>query len=594
MDHERQPRAPRLGRASRILAYRGRLAGLAALSVGLVVVEIGLFGHSPFVPAAQRMVDFVVAGLLLAMLHRLNRHMAARGAAPVVNVPEEALLWVLLGAAALAAVLDFAGAETAARVLSVSSLSLFTKAAVAYESLKVAVALPRFVLAGRVARLGVSPAAAVALSFALLIAAGTILLSIPQATAGGRLTKPVDALFTAASASCVTGLIVHDTPTHWSLFGQLVILGLLQIGGLGTMTMATVMRLLLRRRTPVLTRFALRDTLAPLATGDLAHLAVRIVQFTLMCEGVGAAVLTLWWWAGGMKLHRAAYSAVFHAVSAFCNAGFSVFSNSLEDFAGDPVVNIVIGGLIIVGGLGFPAVADMYHFFRDLRAGRRPHLALHTRLVLVTTAVLLAAGFAFFALVEWNGAFAGRPAGQKLWAAVFASLTPRTAGFDTVPPAKFSVASQLVTIALMTIGASPGSTGGGIKTTTAALLLILIVAMARGQRSVHIARRSVAEATRHRAFAIAGLMVSALFLVTLGLCITERGVDLAKALFEAASALGTVGLSLGLTPYLSTLGRLLITVAMYVGRVGPLTLALAILAPRREVVEYPHEDVMVG
>ena len=594
MHDERGEQTPRLGRASRILAYRGRLAGLAALGIGLVVVEIGLFGHAPIVPPAQRLVDALLVALLLAMLHRLNQHMAARGAPPVMHVPEEALLWVLLGGAALAPIFHTVGMDTPSRVLSVASLSLFTKAAVAYEGLKVASALPRAVLAGRVARLGVSPAAAVALSFALLIAAGTILLSIPAATASGRLTKPVDALFTATSASCVTGLIVHDTPTHWSLFGQLVILALLQIGGLGTMTMAAVMRLLLRRRTPVLTRFALRDTFAPLGTGDLAHLALRIVQFTAICEGLGAALLTLRWWAEGMSWAQAAYRGLFHSISAFCNAGFSVFSNSLEDYAADPVVNIVVGGLIIVGGLGFPAVADIYHFFRDLRAGRRAHLALHTRLVLITTAVLLAGAFVFFVLVEWNGAFAGRPPAERMWAALFASITPRTAGFDTVVPAKFSVASQFVTIALMTVGASPGSTGGGVKTTTAALIVVLILAMARGERTLHMARRSIGEETRHRAFAIFGLMLAALFAVTLILCLTEPGVDLNAAMFEAASALGTVGLSLGLTKYLTTAGRLVITAAMYVGRIGPLTLALAILAPRRHVVEYPREEVMVG
>ncbi|MBC7287850.1 MAG: hypothetical protein H5T86_07360, partial [Armatimonadetes bacterium] len=399
-----------LGRASRILAYRTRLAALAALAIGLIFVQIGLFQHAAIVPWQQRAADAVLVALLLIAVYRLNQHMSARGARPVATAPEEALLWVLFGSAAVAILTRTGGLRAVADALSIAALSIFTEVVVAYEALKIALALPRAVLVARVARLTVSPSATVALSFAVVIAAGTILLNLPAATAGGRLTRPVDALFTATSATCVTGLIVHDTPTHWSFFGQLVILALIQIGGLGTMTLGTTMRTLLRQRLSVIERVAMRDTVAPVARADIAHLAARIVQFTAVCELAGALVLALWWWSGGMPFLLAMWKGLFHAVSAFCNAGFSLFSNSLEDFAGDPVVNVVICSLIVVGGLGFPAVTDIWRYAKARLARRRAHLSLHTRLVLLTTAALIIGAATFFAAVEWNGAFARRPA----------------------------------------------------------------------------------------------------------------------------------------------------------------------------------------
>ncbi len=586
------PHPPRLGRADRIVAYRPRLAALAGLALGLVIIHLGLFGGEPLVPLQQRAADGTVAILLLAMIRRLHAHFLHRGAAWGLSPAYEALLWVLAGASVIAPVAAVLRLTGVAEALSLASLSILTKLAVVYVAIRVSSRIRRIILAADAARLVVPASAAVVLSFGLVITFGAMLLSLPSATADGVPARPVDALFTATSASCVTGLIVKDTPRDWSLFGQIVILVLIQVGGLGTMTMASVLRLLTQRRSTVLQRLVLRDTVAP-GAADVLHVVRRVVYFTLLCEGLGALLLWWRWAAAGRPVARAAYEGLFHGVSAFCNAGFSLFSTSLEHWVADPVVNLVVGGLIVLGGIGFPVVMDLAHWARVHLAHGRCRISLHTDVALQTTALLLVVGFALFLILEWDAAFRDLPPAGKCLAASFASITPRTAGFDTVPPAESSLPSQWTTMALMFIGASPGSTGGGIKTVTAAVLTLLVFGMARGRRRLHTGHRSVGEVTRHRAFAIAALMACAAFLVTFGLALTEQS-DLATLLFEALSALGTVGLSLGVTSLLSTAGRLILTLAMYAGRVGPLTLALAVPPARPVAVEYPEEDMMVG
>lgn len=591
MDASQRP-AGSLGQAQRILAYGPRLSVVAGLALGLTIIHIGLFGQTPTVPAAQRIADAVLCAALLALMWRLRQHFAARGAQWPLSHAEEAAVWVLAGASALAPVAGLLGLTMMAGALSLSSLSILAKLLVVYEGVKLAGRARQAALTADVVRLAVPPAAAVVLSFGAMIAVGSLLLSLPAASSDGVPVRPIDALFTATSASCVTGLIVKDTPRDWSPFGQAVILLLLQIGGLGTMTLASVLRLLAHRRSTVLQRLAIRDTVAP-GAHDVLHVVKRVVQFTVICEAAGALVLWWRWVTAGTDVWKALYNGVFHSISAFCNAGFSVFSDSLEQWVADPVVNLVVGGLIIVGGIGFPVVIDLAHWLKARLGGRRLHLSLHTKLVLTTSALLLVLGFAVFLILEWDGAFAHLTPGGKCLAAAFASLTPRTAGFDTVPPARFSLASKWTTMALMFVGASPGSTGGGIKTATAGVLMIVVIGMARGRGKVRVLRRSIGESSRHRAFAVASLMAAAAFIVTFSLAVTEHS-DLTTVLFESLSALGTVGLSLGLTPLLSTAGRLIVSMAMYVGRVGPLTLALAVPPARPVPVEYPEEEVMVG
>lgn len=577
---------------ARILAYRPTLAILAGLALGLIIVHLGLFGQQPVVPVAQRLADAAVIAPLLLAMRRLRKHLTAQDMTWNIGTAHEALVWVLAAASLMAPAAALLGFRSVSAMLSGALLSLFTKVVVVYAGIRLSSRLHERTLVGAL-RLPVPAASAVVISFGLLIVAGAILLSLPVASSPeSRSARPVDALFTAASASCVTGLIVRDTPRDWSLFGQLVILLLIQIGGLGTMTMASVLRMFSQRRSTIIERLVVQDTVAPGAS-DVARVVRLIVGFTFLCESVGALLLAYRWILAGHGVARSLYEGVFHAISAFCNAGFSVFSNNLEDWAADPIVSLTVCVLIVVGGIGFPVVLDLAHCLRSRRLGRRVQLTLHSRLALLTTALLIVAGIALFVVLEWDAAFGNLAPQGKLLAATFASITPRTAGFDTVAPSKFSLASQWITMALMFIGASPGSTGGGVKTTTLAVLSLLVIGMARGERRVNAMRRSIGEMSRHRAFAIMAMMGSAAFLATFTLATTERS-DLAKVLYEVLSALGTVGLSLGITPLLSTVGRLIITLLMYLGRVGPLTLALAVAPPKPSAIEYAQEDVMVG
>ncbi len=588
---------------------RKRLVALAMVSLAIALLQVATMGGRPYAPALLRLADLILLGAALAVAYRVNSLFIRRARPAPVRDPEVALLWVLAGATALALVarpvaslLALAGAASdtlrlLGDILGLNMLSLIAKLALVYVSLRAGAVVLAAMTPGRLPRLAFPPAAAVALSFAIMILLGAALLSLPFATALGQPPDPLDALFTATSASCVTGLIVQDTPSYWSTFGHIVILVLLQIGGLGTMTLAAVLRLLLRRRLTVLEQLAVRDTIGPPGLADIVRVVRRIILFTVVCEIIGAALLASRWWAKSavMPAGYAAWIGLFHSVSAFCNAGFSLFSTSLEHYVGDLFTVAVIGGLIIIGGLGFPVIIDVARWLKAVHLRRRRFLTLHSRLVIVTTALLLTIGFAALLVLEWDGAFSDLPPATKVLAAAFAAITPRTAGFDTVPPARFTTAGKLLTIILMFIGASPGSTGGGIKTATFAVLALLIWVMSRGQEDIYVFRRSLGEGSRHRAFAIAGLMTCAVFALTLTLCITEAGkADFIDILFEAVSALGTVGLSCGVTRTLSAAGKLAIIVAMYVGRVGPLTLALSIAPRRRPPFRFPAEDVMVG
>jgi trk system potassium uptake protein TrkH len=451
-----------------------------------------------------------------------------------------------------------------------------------------------YLLPGSLRTTPLSPALLVAGSFALVITTGTVLLCLPLAAATGLPHDASTALFTATSATCVTGLIVVDTPSAFSPFGHLTLLLLMQVGGLGIMTFSVLFGLLAGRRFSLLQRLVVHDTLILQHPEGLAKTLRAIAAFVFVIEAIGAALLTCNWWLVGMPLPEALRQGVFHAVSAFNNAGFSLFPNSLENWVADPVTTLVVVGLIVLGGLGFPVVTDLSHYWHEWRAGRRAQLTLHTRLVLATTGLLTVGGIVLLLALEWNHTLSALPFESKLLAAVFQSVTPRTAGFNTLPMAQLAVASQFLLVVLMFIGASPGSTGGGIKTTTLGIIVVQTLSMLRDADRVHLWRRAIPEGARHRAFAIALLFLTGVLTVTLLLTITE-GTDLMSALFETTSAFGTVGLSLGLTPYLSQAGRLLLVVAMYVGRIGPLTLALSIRRTRREgLLSYPDGEVMVG
>jgi len=443
----------------------------------------------------------------------------------------------------------------------------------------------------RGARINLTPAQTLVLGFLAAIAVGTALLVLPVASADGESMGLVNALFEATSAVCVTGLVVVDTGSELSLFGQLVILALIQIGGLGIMTMSTLVALILGKRIGLKERILIQRSMGYVNLAGLVRLTRYVLVIAAVIQGMGALLLTLRW-AWQYPLGRAAYLGIFHSISAFNNAGFDLFGVSLEGYVTDPYVNIVMGALIVIGGVGFTVIVDVLS-----ARGTRKKLSLHTRIVLRTTALLLLVGFLGFLILEFsNPATLGPlPLGGKVLAAAFQSITPRTAGFNTVPIDQVGGATALFLMLLMFIGGSPGATAGGIKTTTLVAVLTSVWATVSGRGEVVIFERRLSRETIDRALAIFFIALSVVMLTAVLLLVTETGPFL-DVVFEAMSAFGTVGLSRGITPELSTAGRLIVTVTMFIGRVGPLTLAVA-LAQRqttRAEVSYPEEKIMIG
>jgi trk system potassium uptake protein TrkH len=438
-------------------------------------------------------------------------------------------------------------------------------------------------------RIQLSAPQVIVLSFGVTILVGTLLLSLPAASADGKGIGLLNAYFTASSATCVTGLVVVSTGADLSLFGQLVVLALIQIGGLGLMTMTTFVFLLMGRRITLRSRLLIQESLGQSNLAGLVRLIKSILLFTFISEAVGAILLGLWF-SRTMPPLQAAYFGLFHAVSAFCNAGFDLFGDSLVRFASDPVVVIIITALIIAGGLGFLVLRNLGYRRQEGR------LTLHTQVVLRTTLALLAVGFVVILLVERDnpGTLGRLPLHGRILSAWFTSVTPRTAGLNVVPTELLRPATLLLMLALMFIGASPGGTGGGIKTTTAWVVLQSVWTTIQGRREIDSAGRSLPREIADRAVAIAAISMG-LVLVVAAILLTTESQPFLPVLFETVSAFGTVGLSMGVTPTLSALGRVLIALTMLAGRVGPFTLVVA-LATRRPPadVHLPEERVLVG
>ncbi|MFP4056141.1 MAG: TrkH family potassium uptake protein [Candidatus Brocadiia bacterium] len=447
-----------------------------------------------------------------------------------------------------------------------------------------------------VSQLRLHPAKLMVASFAAAIAVGTLLLLLPAASATGWSIGVVDALFTATSAVCVTGLIVKDTGSDFTLFGQLVILVLLQLGGLGIMTFSAVVVMAFGRTLSKSREVVMQDLLDQDSVREMLALLRFIALSTLLVEAVGAAALFA---ALGPRLGYSVgtfYTAIFHAVSAFCNAGFSLFTTSMEQFTSSASITLVMAALIVAGGLGFPVLRDlaMLGRLRRASAGRPARLRVQTKVVLATSAVLLVVGTVVFYATEAEGTLAGMSRGQRLLASFFQAVTARTAGFNTVRIGQVGSAGLLLLMVLMFVGASPGSTGGGVKTTTAAILWQAMRSALRQRRQVEFFDRTVPPETVRRAVAL--VVLSALVLVVWMVALMSVEEQSFEALaFEATSAFGTVGLSTGATPRLTEAGRLLVTTLMFVGRLGPLTLALSFLGEARPAAyAYPEERIMIG
>lgn len=448
-----------------------------------------------------------------------------------------------------------------------------------------------------------SPARLLAVSFSGLIAAGTLLLSLPLAAEPGQHITLLDALFTATSAVCVTGLIVVDTPRAFSTFGEVVILLLIQAGGLGYMTISTVAAALIGRRPSLQERLALQEALNVESLEGIARFARTVAATAFTFEAVGAILLTARF-AWDYSLDHAAYLGLFHAVSAFNNAGFSLFSDNLMGYRADPVVNLVIPLLIISGGLGFLVLRELRTAFKGVDGIRSLNrLSVHSRLVIVLTLGLVTIATVLLLLLEGSNprTLGGLSWGEAVGAAWFQAVTPRTAGFNTIDIGAMTPAALFLLMVLMFIGTAPGSTGGGVKVTTFGVTVAALWATVRGLGEPVVFGRRIPAETVGRAFLISLIAFLALN-VTAGLLLVTERRDLLSTLFETTSAFGTVGLSMGqpgsplsLAGHFSAVGRLLLILMMFVGRVGPLTLAFAVAGKPQDLrVRYPEAKVSIG
>ncbi|SFR14404.1 TrkH family potassium uptake protein [Desulfoscipio geothermicus] len=433
-----------------------------------------------------------------------------------------------------------------------------------------------------------NPPQLLALSFLGLIFLGSILLSTPWAAKDGT-TDYLTALFTATSAVCVTGLVVVDTGTHWTMFGQLVILLMIQVGGLGVMSFATFFALLLGKRIQLRQRLIMQQALNQPTMEGIVKIFRYLLFFSFIIEAVAGLVLAIHW-VPDMGLPKALWYGIFHSISAFNNAGFDLFGNftSLTGQTTDLVVNLVISGLFVTGGLGFVVLYEILHYPKTRK------LSLHSRMVLITTMLLIGIGFTVILASEYNHALRNLSPGGKILAAYFQAVTPRTAGFNSLELTSLLLSSQLLIMFLMFIGGSPGSTAGGIKTTTFTILWLAIYSILRGKKDTEILGRRIDHREVFRALAIVLLALLLIFLITFLVSLTHEA-DFTKVLFEVVSAMGTVGLSLGLTTELNDPGKILIMITMFLGRLGPLTIGYALAYDKKQPdVRYPEGKIMIG
>jgi trk system potassium uptake protein TrkH len=445
---------------------------------------------------------------------------------------------------------------------------------------------------------GARPEHRIMLLFFAAIVAGTILLALPVSGGKNGQIGLVDALFTATSAVCVTGLTVVDTGSDFSLFGQIVILVLIQLGGLGILTFATLLLVSLGARLSFQNRLGLTQTVSTLSGLRHTFLLKAVIITTFTIELIGAVAL-FFCFQGDFPIGKAAYLAVFHSIAAFCNAGFSTFSNSMEGYCNSAPVLLTLSFLIVLGGLGFTVITELL----DRMRFRKSALSLHTKLCLVTTAALLVCGTAAILISESRSLFHDETFRYSLLNSFFQSVTSRTAGFNSVPQASLTETGIAVTILLMFIGASPGSTGGGVKTTTLAVVFLVMIKRLVGRSTVTAFHRSISTESIVRSLAIlllATLVIVASFILLM--FVEEEPVPhtmnkgwFVEVLFDTVSAFGTVGLSLGITPSLNDIGKIILSMVMFIGRVGLLTLAFSLARPhKRGEIVYAEESVTVG
>jgi trk system potassium uptake protein len=436
------------------------------------------------------------------------------------------------------------------------------------------------------------PVQILVVGFAIVILIGACVLTLPIASSEGIRTPFIDALFTATTSVCVTGLVTVDTGTHWSYFGKTTILMLIQIGGLGFMTFATLISLIIRKKITLQERLVMAEAMNTFSLQGLVKLVRYILLFTFSVEGIGALLLSLVF-IPEFGIGKGIYYSIFHSVSAFCNAGIDLIGNfrSITPYAENPIIILTIGALIVSGGLGF----IVWHEIFDYR--KKKKLSLHSKLVLTVTAVLIVGGAILMFIFEFNNSATMQPmsAKGKFLSSLFAAITPRTAGYNSISTADMTPAGRFLTIILMFIGGSPGSTAGGIKTTTAGLLVMTVISVIRGREDTEIYERRISKDTIFKGLTISVIGITLVIVVSMILSITEVGASLEYIIYEVTSAFGTVGLTLGLTTKLTTIGKAVIAFTMFCGRVGPLTIILALGKNHsNNTIRYPEDKILVG
>lgn len=428
--------------------------------------------------------------------------------------------------------------------------------------------------------------------FIVLIMVGAMLLSMPIASQNGKSTNFMDCLFVSTSATCVTGLVTVDTGTHWNYIGKTIILILMEIGGLGFMSISTLIALLVGRRITLQERIVIQESLNSFKLQGIVKLSKYILLFTFSTQLLGAISLSTQF-IPQFGIGKGIYYSIFHSISAFCNAGIDLMGNykSLTSYYDNTVVMVTIMSLIIIGGLGFYVWREIYEYKHTKK------LSTHSKVVIHTTICLLIVGsiLMYFFEVKNVNTIGNMGTKGKILSSIFAAVTPRTAGFNSISTSDMTRGGKFLTMILMLIGGSPGSTAGGLKTTTIAILIMTIVSVVRGRSDTEIYKRRISKATVYRAFAILGIAICFLVAATMILCITEKGDSLEAIIYEVISAFGTVGLTLGITPGLSEIGKLVIIVTMYCGRVGLLTVVVALAKKdAANTIRYPEDKILIG
>ena len=443
-------------------------------------------------------------------------------------------------------------------------------------------------------QLKLAPAQVVLLSFGGWIVLGALILILPVSAVPGRSIAFIDALFMATSATCVTGLSSISLPDEFSVFGQMIMLILTQVGGLGIMTLSSSMAVIMGKNLQMREQVIMQDVLDASGSEELLNLIVDIIRYTFVIEFIGAMFLTMGFYQEGFEIGQAIYFGFYHSIMAFCNAGYALFNNNLEDFKFQPLISMTVAVLLILGGIGFAVMKDVFQTATSKRSFKS--LTTHTKLVLTVNTFLVVFATIYLFFGEFLHAFQDMGMWERFQVSFFQAVTPRTAGFNTVNLNSLHPHSIYMMVLLMFIGASPGSTGGGVKTTTFAILLQSVTATLKGKSHVEFFERKIPPATVVKSIAI---FIISLVVVSVGILVMMRiepDKSFLSLFFEVVSAFGTVGLSLGITPFLTILGKMTIIILMFVGRVGPMTLVLAIgsraAIPRK--VEYPEGKVLIG